>query len=553
VLRLAARSAAVAVLLAAVMAAPAAATVIRTWSGEQVPPGHRLSAARALDIARATPAARAAAKRWGGALEARTGTYGEHRWQVEFRVRGDMEAEVHVDDGTGRVVESWSGDKAQWRPGRGSTALHDEGETGTLTNAAWVWVVLAVLFVLPFVDTRRPFRALHADLAALLALTVSHAFLAHGRIGWSVAFAWPLMAWLAVRFALLALREPRRAGEGPLVPRAPAWCLAAGIVLLLLLRAAANIADSRPSDIAYAGAGGADRIEHGLELYTRGGLHYDTYGPVNYLLYVPFERVLPLDGNADADVWAAHAASIAFDLLTAAGLLLLGMRLRRGPPGTLLGLALAYAWTAFPYSWYALSLNTNDSAVPMLLLAAVLALGVPVLGGALVGLAAMTKFSPAIAAGAMFRYVLDRGGAARAALFTGAAAVVALAAIVIYLPDGGVRELWDVTIGFQLGRDSPFSPWGQQDWLDPLGVAFKVALVLLFAASVAQRGPVDRVRVCAWIAALLVTLQLGLSYWTDSYVVWFAPFALVAIFAMYSTSALVSGANGPTAPQHRTP
>lgn len=552
-LRIAARAAVVLAVLAAAASPPASAAVVRTWSGTQVPPGHRLSAARALEIARATPEAASVVARHGNTLEQAARTYGDDRWQLEFRLDGDMQAEVHIDDRTGRVVESWSGDKALWRGARGSKALHDERETGSLTNATWVWVVLSLLFVLPFIDPRRPFRALHLDLAALLALAISHVFLDHGRVGWAVALGWPVLVLLAVRYTHLALRRERRAGDGLLVPHAPRWLLVAGIVALLVLRAAANIADSEPNDVAFAGAGGADRIEQGLDVYTRGGLHYDTYGPVNYLLYVPFEQVLPIEGVGDPDLWSAHAAAIAFDVLTAGALLLLGMRLRRGPPGVLLGVALAYAWTAFPYSWYALSWNTNDAAVPMLLLLAVVALGLPLVAGALLGLAAMTKFTPALAAGAMFRYVLARGGPARAALFTGAALVAALVTLIPLLPDGGLREFWDATIGFQLGRDSPFSPWGQVDWLEPLSVVAKVALVALFAASLLQRGPVDRVRVCAWIAALMLTLQLGLSYWTETYVVWFAPFAFVAVFALYATTALGSAANGATAPEHRTP
>jgi hypothetical protein len=412
--------------------------------------------------------------------------------------------------------------------------------------------VLSLLFVLPFLDPRRPFRALHGDLAALLAFTISHVFLDLGRVGWSIALAWPALAFLSVRFTLIAWRGSRRAGQGRLVPLAPRWLLTAGIVVLILLRGAANIADSEAGDVAYAGAAGADRITHGLDVYTRGGLHYDTYGPVNYLLYVPFEQVLPLHGVGDLHLWSAHAASLAFDLFTALALFLLGTRLRRGPPGTLLGLALAYAWTAYPYSWYALSWNTNDAAVPMMLLFAVLVLGVPMLAGALLGLAAMTKFSPVLAGGAMVRYVAARRGVVQAVVFAAAAALVAGLALVVYLPDGGLREFYDATIGFQLGRESPFSPWGQQAWLEPLSVVLKLALVALLALSLVSPGPVDRRRVCAWIAAILVTLQLGLSYWTETYIVWFAPFALVALFGMYSTS-VVSAAHGATARTHRTP
>ena len=45
----------------------------------------------------------------------------------------------------------------------------------------------------------------------------------------------------------------------------------------------------------------------------------DTYGPVNYFAYVPFELALPWDGSGTSSP-ASHAAAIAFDLATVAGL-----------------------------------------------------------------------------------------------------------------------------------------------------------------------------------------------------------------------------------------
>ena len=46
--------------------------------------------------------------------------------------------------------------------------------------------------------------------------------------------------------------------------------------------------------------------------------HGDTYGPVNYYAYVPFERLFGWSGRWD-DLPAAHAAAIVFDLLTIGG------------------------------------------------------------------------------------------------------------------------------------------------------------------------------------------------------------------------------------------
>ncbi len=73
---------------------------------------------------------------------------------------------------------------------------------------------------------------------------------------------------------------------------------------------------------------------------------------------MPFEQVFGWSGTWD-DLPAAHAAAIFFDLLAAALLFLLGRRLR----GPTLGIVLAYAWVAFPFTLFALESNSNDALV----------------------------------------------------------------------------------------------------------------------------------------------------------------------------------------------
>ena len=77
---------------------------------------------------------------------------------------------------------------------------------------------------------------------------------------------------------------------------------------------------------------------------------------------MPFEQALPWSGRWD-DLPAAHGAAITFDLLALGGLLLLGRRLRPGREGTLLGVALGYAWVAYPYTTFVLESNSNDTLV----------------------------------------------------------------------------------------------------------------------------------------------------------------------------------------------
>ncbi len=390
-------------------------------------------------------------------------TRGVGRWQVSYFDRGREVAQVRVDDATGAVLESWTGHQVAWTMARGY-----EGAFGRKLNAPWVWIPLCLLFLVPFLDPRRPLRLLHLDLLVLLAFGASHVFFNRGEIGVSVPLVYPVLLYLLVRLLLAGLR-PRR-DRGRLIPVLPMAWVAVALVLLVGFRVGLNVTDSNVIDVGYAGVIGADRIVDGDGLYgpkfsadvERG----DTYGPVNYLLYVPFEQALPWSGAWD-DLPAAHGAALAFDLLTLGGLVLLGRRLRPGRAGRELGIALGFAWAAYPYALFALETNSNDSLVALATVAAMLALTVaPARGaaarGAAVALGAGAKFAtialaPLMAAGTGGRRRRD------GAVFAAVMAVVLVAAFVPFLPDGGIREIYDRTVGYQISRPSPFSVWGQVD------------------------------------------------------------------------------------------
>lgn len=508
-----------------VPAATAHATVVTNWTGSGHPAGWSLTANRVLAIATATPQVQREARKAGGSIEVRTQSYLDHRWQVQFLHSGNLIAEVHIDDRTGRVLAAYTGTKAIWRGARGSKALTDEGETGKLTNATWLWVLLCVLFVGPFVDPKRPFRWLHLDLLALLAFALPHILLDHGLVRESVFLSFPVLAYLMVR--LIVLARGRQAQER-LVPFAPQWLLGVGALALFVARAVMNLVDSVPNDVAYAGVAGADRIAHGLDLYSAGGQAYDTYGPVNYLLYWPFEQILPITGEGDPNLWAAHAAAITFDALIAVGLFFIGRRIS----GRVLGLILVYAWFAYPYTWYALSWNSNDGTVALLVIPALLALGTPAVAGVMLGLAATAKFSPAILGPLIARQIHERRGVRGTVVFVITSVVVAVVAIWVYLPDGGVREFYDATIGFQLGRDKTFSIWGLTGALSPVHVLVQVGMAALAVVSFVFLRRLSLAAICAWVGALILVLQMALSYWVEPYIVWFAPFALVAFFTL---------------------
>ncbi len=232
-----------------------------------------------------------------------------------------------MDDESGRVLGAWHDQQLGAPLARGYS-----GAIAQKVNAPYVWLPLCLLFLAPFIDPRRPFRLLHLDLLVLLGLGVSLWFFNRGEITASVPLTYPVLGYVLVRMLWVGVRPRDR--PGPLIPVLPVSWLAIGAVALVCARIALNVADSRVIDIGVAGVVGADHISQGQELYDGGfapgvGIRGDVYGPLNYLAYVPFEAIFPWHGHW-GDVPAAHAAAIAFDLLTALGLLALGRRLRAG-------------------------------------------------------------------------------------------------------------------------------------------------------------------------------------------------------------------------------
>ena len=166
----------------------------------------------------------------------------------------------------------------------------------------------------------------------LLSFGVSHVFFNRGEIGLSVPLVYPALVYLLARMLWIGFRG----GEG-LRPSLPVKWIALAAVVLLAFRVTINIADSGVIDVGYAGAIGADRITHGETLYGEGEFpddnrFGDTYGPANYLAYVPFELALPWSGEWD-ELAASHGAALAFDLAAVLGLAVFGLRLRPGARG----------------------------------------------------------------------------------------------------------------------------------------------------------------------------------------------------------------------------
>jgi hypothetical protein len=198
---------------------------------------------------------------------------------------------------------------------------------------------------------------------------------------------------------------------------------------------------------------------------------------------------------------------------------------------------MAYGWAAFPYTLYALDCNSNDSFVAMVCVWALVALRSAPGRGLLVGLGAAAKFAP-LALAPLF--ATGAGGRHRwrgAVIASVVVLLVVVASFAPFVPDGGVRALYDRTLGYQAGRASPFSIWGQHASLAGVWTVVKVLTVALaVAVAFVPRGVRTPVQVAALGAAVLVALQLAVAHWFYLYIVWFTPFVLVALFARYDAA-----------------
>ena len=402
----------------------------------------------------------------------------------------------------------------------------------------YVWLPLCAIFVLGLLDWRRLRRVAHLDLLVIVAgFGLSHYFVGRGELGLSVPLVYPVLVYLLARMLWLAFRG----GEG-LRPSAPALWLAVAALLLTGFKVWLNV-DASVVDVGYSGVIGADRIADGETLYgnfpddNRPG---DTYGPFAYYAYVPFEQALPWSGEWDG-LPAAHAAAILFDLATLAGLFLLGRRLRRGEAGTALGAALAFAWAACPYTAFALEPSTNDALVAALLVATLLLISSPALRGAALALSTATKLAPALLFPLFASYRPDdpaghevasaRSFARSAGRYAVAFALTLAIVAAQFLLDPGLATLWERTIGYQLGRNSIYSIWGQEPSLEWLQTALKVAVVALALLVAVRPRRRDLVTISALGAAVLIGSQLSLSYWFYHYIPWFLPLVFVALLA----------------------
>jgi hypothetical protein len=528
-------------MLALLPAAPAAADealfVPRVpQSTTTPPPGYRLSARDAVTVAERQREVVGEVARAGEAVTARAFIYGDRYWLVRIFSGARERARVQLDGKSGKVSWTDVGRELDWPP-----IAHGE-HSARATRLHWLLIVAAALFVAPFVDPRRLPRMLHLDLLAVVSLLISFLLAEDGRVYAATPLIYPPLLYLLARLVWLALRGGSSRGR---LTWASPRALGIALELLVVVRVVYVAVDGIVNDVGYASLFGADSILNGLPLYDSGPAsgHLDSYGPVAYLVYVPFELLVPFRNLSHSSGGAAQVAAIAWDLGTIAALYALGRRIR----DSALGLALAWAFAACPWTLLVMAKGTNDGLVALLVVLVLLAAGSPLWRGTLLALAAASKFGPLVMAPLFARTERERDPRS---VVVYAGAVVSVVALIVfaYLPDGGLREFYDSTFGFQLSRSSPFSIWGLHPGWEPLRPVVTVAVALLAAGAFFLPGDRSVPRLAAAGAALLLAIQLTAIHWYWFYIPWFLPYLLVALFSSsYAGSVRNSGSSSASA------
>ncbi|HEY5317507.1 MAG TPA: hypothetical protein VIJ20_05970, partial [Solirubrobacteraceae bacterium] len=113
--------------------------------------------------------------------------YGGENWFVDFAYRGKRVAEV-VETPSARVTHVWTGPLA--------VAIYARGDFAPLFGSAWILIPFSLLFLLPFLDPRRPWRMLHLDALVIESFLVSYLLFDHAKLEPAVWLAYPPLLYL---------------------------------------------------------------------------------------------------------------------------------------------------------------------------------------------------------------------------------------------------------------------------------------------------------------------------------------------------------------------
>jgi len=111
-----------------------------------------------------------------------------------------------VDDGTGAVIEAWTGPQVAWKMGRGYKGAFG----GDKINDPWYWGAFCLVFLVGLADLRRPLSVRNLDLLMLLSPTASLWYFNHGNVFTAV----PLSGGSAVHVLAVSALNLSRLADG---------------------------------------------------------------------------------------------------------------------------------------------------------------------------------------------------------------------------------------------------------------------------------------------------------------------------------------------------
>ncbi len=339
------------------------------------PGAFKLSGRDALRIAEGLPAVKKLRAEDGSAVKRYLGiptyyTKRPIRYEVNYRVGSDVLLDLHIDGRNGEVFEQWTGPQADFpldtrlfaAPGQGAEPLVRLAPAGA--------------------DLPRAVRGSEAARSACSTLTCwcccrsgsPSTSSSGGTWPCRVPLVYPIMGYLALRTAVAGFRP--RARREKLMPYARTSWLVVGLVALMIFRVGLNVVDSNVMDVGFASVVGADRMTSKEEIYVDNDIHGDTYGPDQLSGLRSLRAALPERRELGQGAGGARRRAglrpprgdRADDART---------RLRSGREGRRLGVAMAFAWAAYPFTLLGLQANVNDGLVAVLLIFALAGARVP--------------------------------------------------------------------------------------------------------------------------------------------------------------------------------
>ena len=427
-----------------------------------------------------------------------------------------------------------------------------------IANLPALLVGLSVLFVL--VMASMPLLSLrNLDVLVLATFTLSAWLTGHGLLDASLYLAYPLLAYLALRFLWMAAH-----GSGSDTSASLYWRVTRGWSLkerrrvltfvaagLAAITAILTVSSSGVSDVGVASLAGATDLIHGTVPYGHIPdfiIHGDTYPLLNYVAFVPLAAVWPV-----TDAFSDPQGALVLTALLTLGAALAVYRLvgrnavgdsedagAGSEPPEFASLRATVAWLTFPPVLLAATSGSNDIVLAFCLLLVLATMASARRSAMLLGVAAWVKVTPVVALPVWIGRMGRREAFRTVAGLTLLSAVI-LGGLVALGGPGAVSSMVDA-MRFQFERRSLFSLFGTGTGLGPLQA---VAQALLVASVVGmtmavRRDPVlreDPVRLAAMLTALMLLAQLAANYWSWAYLPWVLAPALLVLAPAEGTPA----------------